>query len=91
MLEESSFVISDEQNMDLHKILQKKEVKNVVMGLNKSNPRGPNGVTGSFYQESLDIVGEYIYNMVRALFCGIESPRFINLTNLVLLPKKTNI
>lgn len=64
------------------------KVYEAVIELNRHNASGPDGMKGAFYQDTWDIVGWYIFNMVGAFFCGDELPRFKTHTNVVLPPKK---
>lgn len=75
-------------NEELQAIPSIEEVKRAIMKLNKDSAGGPDGMTGAFYQGTWNIIGEDIYEMVKAFFIGDELPRFITHTNLVLLPKK---
>lgn len=60
----------------------------VVMGLNKDSAGEPYCMTGDFYQNTWEIIGEDIYNMVRSFIERTDLPSFITHTNLVLLPMK---
>lgn len=88
MLNELPVVITNAQNDELQRLRSLEEVKNTVMGLNKDSAGGLDGMTGAFYQHIWKIIGDDIYNMVKAFFGGKELPRFITNTNLVLLFKK---
>lgn len=55
------------------------------MGLNKNSAGGPDGMIGAFFQDSWDIIGHDVYNMVISLFCGLELPIFITHKNLAFL------
>lgn len=45
-------------------------------------------MTGVFFQDAWEIIGQDIHKMVTAFFCGYELPKFVTHTNLVLIPKK---
>jgi len=91
MLIELPIVINDDKNEELQRLPSIEEVRSAVMGLNKNSAGGPDGMTGAFFQQTWEIVGNDIHNMVKAFFCGAELPRYITHTNLVLLPKKSVI
>ncbi|XP_019253806.1 PREDICTED: uncharacterized protein LOC109232489 [Nicotiana attenuata] len=81
-------LIDTEQNAELIKKPTKEEVKVAMFGLNGDSAGGPDGMTGRFYQSCWDIVGDDIFDMVRAFFNGHDLPKCVTHTNLVLLPKK---
>lgn len=66
-------------------------MKCAVFGLNGDNASGSNGFTGQLYNSCLEIIGDDVLEMAKALFCGSEFPMFITHTNLVLLPKNKNV
>nr|XP_016511903.1 PREDICTED: uncharacterized protein LOC107829005 [Nicotiana tabacum] len=84
-------LINIEQNAELIKQPTKEEVKVAVLGLNGDSAGGPDGMTGKFYHSCWDIIGDDMYDMVRALFNGHELPKCVTHTNLVLLPKKKEV
>lgn len=84
-------LIDADQNVELLMQPNKEEVKKAVLGLNGESAGGPDGFTGCFYQFCWDIIGDDIYDMVRAVFNGHELPKCITHTNLVLLPKKKEV
>ncbi|XP_070021012.1 uncharacterized protein [Nicotiana sylvestris] len=67
----------------------KEEVKVVVLG--GDSVGGPDGMTGKFYHSCWDIIGDDLYDMVRAFFNSHELPKCATHTNLVLLPKKKEV
>nr|XP_016467082.1 PREDICTED: uncharacterized protein LOC107789726 [Nicotiana tabacum] len=67
------------------------EVRADVFGLNGDSAGGPDGFTGKFYQSCWDIIGDDLFDMVRAFFNGHELPKCVTHTNLVLLPKKKEV
>lgn len=81
-------LVNDEQNVEIMRIPNEDEVKNVVMGLNRDSAGGPDGMTTAFYKDAQEIIKQDIHKMVKSFFCGFQLPRFITHTNLVLLPKK---
>lgn len=76
------------QNQELIKQPTKDEVKQVVFGLNGESARGPDGFNGCFFQACWEIIGDNIFDMVKAFFNGLELPRFLTHTILVLLQKQ---
>jgi len=84
-------LINTEQNAELIKQPTKEEVKVAVLGLNGDSAGGPDGMTGKFYHSCWDIIGDDLYDMVRAFFNGHELPKCVTHTNLVLLPKKKEV
>ncbi|XP_070029442.1 uncharacterized protein [Nicotiana sylvestris] len=80
-----------EQNAELIKHPTKEEVKVAVLGLNGDSAGGPDGMTCKFYHSCWDIIGDDLYDMVRAFFIGHELPKCVTYTNLVLLPKKKEV
>ncbi|XP_075088531.1 uncharacterized protein LOC142170503 [Nicotiana tabacum] len=84
-------LINTEQNAELIKQPTKEEVKVAVFGLNGDSAGGPDGMTGKFYHSCWDLIGDDLYDMVRAFFNGHELPKCVTHTNLVLLPKKKEV
>uniref|UniRef100_A0A0V0IRY6 Putative ovule protein n=1 Tax=Solanum chacoense TaxID=4108 RepID=A0A0V0IRY6_SOLCH len=81
-------IITKEQNQEMKRVPTKEEVKHVVFELNGDSASGQDGYSGKFFQSCWEIIGESVWNMVRAFFSGYELPRYITHTNLVLIPKK---
>ena len=48
---------------------------------------GPDGFTGKFFTFAWDVVAEDVYKAVLSFFCGVELPRSITATTIVLIPK----
>ncbi|XP_070036172.1 uncharacterized protein [Nicotiana tomentosiformis] len=80
-----------EQNANLIKQPTREEVKQAVFGLNEESAGGLDGFIGAFYHSCWEIIGEDIYDMVRAFFNGQKLPKCVTHTNLVLLPKKKEV
>lgn len=58
------------------------------MRLNRNSVGGHDGMTSAFYQDIWKIIGEDMYEMMKAFFYGADLSRFITHTNLVLISKK---
>ncbi|KAH0698682.1 hypothetical protein KY284_012897 [Solanum tuberosum] len=91
MLENIPNIISNQQNEDMERLPTKDEVKNVIFALNGDSASGPDGYSGQFFQSCWEIVKQDIINMVKAFSYGMEMPRFITHTNLILIPKKETV
>ncbi|XP_019256252.1 PREDICTED: uncharacterized protein LOC109234638 [Nicotiana attenuata] len=76
------------QNEELIKQPTMEEVRAAVFGLNGDGAGGPDGFTGKFYQSCWEIIGDDLFDMVRAFFNGHDLPKCVTHTNLVLIPKK---
>lgn len=88
MIEVLPRLVIEENNIKIKRIPTVEEIKGAVMSLNRTSVGGPDGITGAFFQDAWDNIAGDLYQMVVALFCGSELPRFISHTNLILLPKK---
>nr|XP_016492705.1 PREDICTED: uncharacterized protein LOC107812184 [Nicotiana tabacum] len=77
-----------EQNMELCRYPTLEEIKGTVFELSGDSVRGPDGYTGTFYQDCWEIIGYNIHNMVLHFYGGATLPKSITHTKLVLLPKK---
>lgn len=84
-------LVDMEQNANLIKQPTREEVKQAVFGLNEESAGGLDGFIGAFYHSCWEIIGEDIYDMVRAFFNGQKLPKCVTHTNLVLLPKKKEV
>lgn len=88
MLDHILYMVSNENNGFINAHPHLEEVKTMVFELNGKNAYGPDGFTGPFFQKCYDIIGQYVWKVVKAFFEGITLPKSINHTNLVLLQKK---
>ncbi|XP_075101822.1 uncharacterized protein LOC142177250 [Nicotiana tabacum] len=61
-------VITEELNAKLWAEPTMEEVKNVVFGINRESPSGPNRFTGQFYHTCWEIICETFLNIVKAGF-----------------------
>ncbi|XP_019224926.1 PREDICTED: uncharacterized protein LOC109206551 [Nicotiana attenuata] len=79
------------KNEELIKQPTMEEVRAAVFGLNGDSAGGPDGFTGKFYQSCWEIIGDDLFDMVRAFFNGHDLPKRVTHTNLVLIPKKKEV
>ncbi|XP_060211977.1 uncharacterized protein LOC132639556 [Lycium barbarum] len=84
-------MITREQNEDLVASPTKEEVKLAVFGLSSTSAGGPDVFTGLIYQTCWNVVGDDLFNMVWDFLRGVDLPRYITHTHLVLLPKKKDV
>ena len=84
-------MITSGQNEELVASPTKEEVKLAVFGLSSTSAGGPDGFTGLFFQTCWNIVGDDLFNMVWDFLRGVDLPRYITHTHLVLLPKKKEV
>lgn len=63
-------------------------LKKMVFNLTRDSSSGFDGLSIAFYQCYWDIVGNNIFKIVQNFLRGNSLPKFITLTNLVLLSKK---
>ncbi|XP_071901113.1 uncharacterized protein [Coffea arabica] len=83
-------LIIGEDNRMLEAVPSIEEIYQVVRVMEKDNATGPNGFMGKFYTFTWEVVAQDVYNAVLSFFCGVELPRFITSTSIVLLPKVLN-
>lgn len=72
----------------MKQIPTKKEVEQIILNLNENSAAGQDEFLGKFFQTCWEIIGNDVWNVVRAFFSGCELPKYITHTNLVLIPKK---
>lgn len=84
-------MLDSEERLILEAILDQEEVKSAVFKLSGDSTSGPDGLTGKNFQVCWDIVGSDIHRMVLDFFAGNTRPKSIIHTNLVLIPKKSNV
>lgn len=80
--------ITEVQNEELMKPVEEEEVKRALFQMNPDKAPGPAGMTPTFFQKNWKIVGKDIVNMVRMFFTNGFLNEDLNLTNIVLIPKK---
>ncbi|KAH0672621.1 hypothetical protein KY284_023708 [Solanum tuberosum] len=84
-------LITVEQQQRMDRTPMEEEVREAVFSLNSDNACGPDGFSGKNFQSCWEIIKEDFVKMVVAFFYGMELPRFVTHTNLVLLPKKEQV
>lgn len=80
--------ITTYQNEVLLRDIAEEEVKTAIFQMNPDKAPGPDGMTPAFYQKHWKIVGQDVFEMVRAFFRSGDIPTDLNKTNIVLIPKK---
>ncbi|XP_074292350.1 uncharacterized protein LOC141619219 [Silene latifolia] len=80
--------VSADMNMGLSREYGEEEVIEALHQMHPLKAPGPDGMNGLFYQTYWDIVGSEVIATVLAILRGERSPRDINKTNIVLIPKK---
>ncbi|XP_010474601.1 PREDICTED: uncharacterized protein LOC104754160 [Camelina sativa] len=88
MMSEIIPLISREMNEYLLTEVTVEEVKRAVFDINPNKCPGPDGMTGFFFQQFWDVIGEDIVNMVKTFFQSGKLEKDINRTNICLIPKK---
>ena len=63
------------------------EVKRAVFRMDGDSAAGPGGFTGKFFTFAWDILAQDVYNGVLSFFCGVELPRLMTSTSIVLISK----
>ena len=82
-----------EMNQELDKEVTLDEIRSALFQMNPIKAPGPDGMNALFYQKHWDVIGQDIGKVVKDLFnngefSSREDLARINLTNLVLIPKK---
>lgn len=76
-------MISEEKNDRLWEEPTMEEVNATIFRPNGDIASGLVGFTRQFNQTTWEIISEYVLNMVRAFFCGVELPKFITHTQIL--------
>ncbi|XP_060202715.1 uncharacterized protein LOC132631129 [Lycium barbarum] len=84
-------MVSSESNDLLCAFPSLEEVKSAVFELKGESAYGPDGLSGTFFHSCWDIVGMDVFRMVQALYEGHTLPKSVTHTNLVLIPKKSEV
>lgn len=82
--------ILHEQNEALVAPVSREELYKAVMDINLHKCPGPDGMSGFFYHQFWDVIGEDVYRMVDLFFRTGELEAEINKTNICLIPKKVS-
>ncbi|XP_074287942.1 uncharacterized protein LOC141613105 [Silene latifolia] len=80
--------VTAEMNMGLERDYCEEEVLDALNQMNPLKAPGPDGMNGLFYQTYWSIIGPEVIRHVLQILRGTRSPREINKTNIVLIPKK---
>ncbi|KAL9672134.1 hypothetical protein QQ045_028382 [Rhodiola kirilowii] len=79
--------ITQEQNDNLCKVPSKEEIRETIKSMNLASATGLDGVTGKFYSSCWEIIKEDIRKAIEGFFHGLQLPRAISSTSVILLPK----
>ncbi|KAM6559477.1 hypothetical protein CsatA_028716 [Cannabis sativa] len=82
--------IDEAQNNILLQPVTPDEVRHALFQMHPDKAPGPDGMGPGFYQKHWDVVGPDIVHMVTDFFASGVIPTDLNITNLVLIPKKKN-
>ncbi|XP_074323477.1 uncharacterized protein LOC141660391 [Apium graveolens] len=82
--------VSDQKNnMFLERVFED-EVKMVIFNMHPDKAPGPEGMTPAFFQKNWSVIGRDVVEIVRQFFETGNLIDNINMTNIVLIPKKKN-
>ncbi|KAL9663483.1 hypothetical protein QQ045_018870 [Rhodiola kirilowii] len=80
-------VLTDDDNAKLVAVPDADEVLNEIKGMGLSSAPGPDGFTGQFFLSCWDIVRDDVMKAMIGFFQGMQIPKSISSTLLVLIPK----
>ncbi|XP_074274052.1 uncharacterized protein LOC141597484 [Silene latifolia] len=80
--------VTTAMNTELRRDYGEEEVLDALNQMHPLKAPGPDGMNGLFYQTYWSTVGPEVIRAVLAILRGERSPRDINKTNIVLIPKK---
>ncbi|EOX99837.1 Uncharacterized protein TCM_008802 [Theobroma cacao] len=83
-------IIFENENLSLCAVPSMEELEEAVFNIDKDNVVGPDGFFSYFYQQCWDIVANDFLDAVVDFFHGIDLPRGITSTTIMLLPKNNN-
>ncbi|XP_060182476.1 uncharacterized protein LOC132612168 [Lycium barbarum] len=84
-------MVSSQSNDLLCALPFPEEVKNVVFELKKESACGLDGLSGTLFHSCWDIEGKNVFRMVQAFYEGHTLPKSVTRTNLVLIPKESEV
>ncbi|CAH9101612.1 unnamed protein product, partial [Cuscuta epithymum] len=82
--------VSSADNDWLLRLVTMGEVKKAVFAMHPDKAPGPDSLNPSFFQHYWDIVGCDVFHYCKNIFETGHLPNGVNVTNLVLIPKKEN-
>ena len=77
----------EEDSLSLCSPVSNEEIKHRLWSLKAFKAPSPNGLHAGFFQRFWMIVGESIQNEVKQIFKDNKVPKYLNRTNIVLIPK----
>lgn len=80
-------LVTEEQNQQLISLPDWSEILAAIKALNPDSAPGPDGFTGHFYINNLEILQQDILAMVEDFFKGAQLPAAVGSTILTLIPK----
>lgn len=82
--------ISEQQNSTLLERVSEDEVNEAIFNMHPDKAPGLDGMAPAFFQKNWSVVGSEVVQMVREFFESGTLMESINMTNIVLIPKKKN-
>ncbi|KAL9676312.1 hypothetical protein QQ045_004526 [Rhodiola kirilowii] len=79
--------ISDDDNMRLTSSPEMEEIKDSVFSMKSDSSPGPDGFTGKFFTSCWNIIKEDLKEAILGFFTGLQLPKIISSTSIVLIPK----
>lgn len=79
--------INYEDNVFLLRPFSKEKIFYTICEMHLCKAPGPNGIHAIFYQRFWHIIGDDVTKHVCNILHGLHSPKFVNTTNIVLIPK----
>ncbi|KAL0005393.1 hypothetical protein SO802_012954 [Lithocarpus litseifolius] len=79
--------LSEEENLSLYSPVSDEEIKHELWSIKAFKALGPDGLHAGFFQRFWMIVGESVQNEVKKIFKDTKVPKYLNRTNIVLIPK----
>lgn len=85
-----STIVMPEMNEILNKNIEEEEIKDAVFQMGTLKAPGSDGFQGVFYHSFWDIISWEVNGMAANFMNGRTSPRRLNSTSIVLIPKTQN-